>query len=151
MVRPWTRDAPGSTGQEGFISESKRGSPRPERTPTSTKSTGVPRPMVSESSTTKVPSESRERAHRTASSRPPIRPGVAFVRVPPELPILPPSSHAAGAMTTAASSGAGRKDDPVPGAGRPLIKAGRPYGDSPGRITILSPSTYWGLRISTTS
>src|SRR5215207_4428752 len=94
------RDAPGSTRQEGLISESKRSSPRHERTPTSTKSTGVPRPVVSESRTTKSPSERRERAHRTASSRPPIRAGGAPVRVPLKLPIHGSSSHGASAVAT---------------------------------------------------
>src|SRR5215217_7338243 len=94
------RDAPRSTRQEGLISESKRSSPRHERMPTSTKSTGVPRPVVSESRTTKSPSERRERAHRTASSRLPIRAGGTPVRVPLKLPIHGSSSHGASAVAT---------------------------------------------------
>src|SRR5215218_2298835 len=79
MVWPWTRDALGSTRQEGLISELKRGSPRPERTPTSTKSMGLPRPVVSESRTTKSSFKRRERAH----------PQRAEVRLPAALALYP--------------------------------------------------------------
>src|SRR5215208_2384424 len=108
------RDAPGSTRQEGLISESKRGSPRLERAPTSTKSMGLPRPVVSESSTTKSLSERRERAHRAASSRLPIRAGEASVRVPLKLPINLLSSHDAGARATLVSFGVVQEDDLLP-------------------------------------
>src|SRR5215203_4543972 len=114
MVWPWTRDAPGSTRQEGLISELKRDSPRPERTPTSTKSMGLPRPVVSESSTTKSPFKRRERAHRTASSRLPIRTGEASVGVPLKLPIYLPYSHEAGARTTPVSFEVVQEDDLLP-------------------------------------
>src|ERR671911_2582487 len=88
-------------GQEGLISESKRGSPRLDTTPTSTKSTGFPKPVVSESKTTNSPPDKRERAHRMASSLLHIRAGEACVRMLLELPILPSSSHVARALTTA--------------------------------------------------
>ena len=79
---------PGSMGHEGHTSESKRASPRLETIPTSTKSIGVPRPVVSESKTTNSPSDKRERAHRMASSRLPIRAGGASVGMLLILPIL---------------------------------------------------------------
>src|SRR5918997_5237382 len=88
-------------GHEGSISESKRGSPRPDTTPTSTKSMGLPRPVVSESRTTNSAPDRRERAHLVASSLLSIRAGEASGRVLLGLPILFPSSHGAGALTTA--------------------------------------------------
>lgn len=110
---PWTRDAPGSMGHEGAISESKRISPRQDTMPISTKSMGLPRPVVSESRTTKSPPERRERAQRTASFRLPIRAGDASSCVLLELPILSLSSHDAGATATPVSTPAGRSDEPI--------------------------------------
>src|SRR5215208_5856752 len=80
-------------GHEGLISESKRVSPRLDKTPTSTKSMGLPRPVVSESKTTNSPPDKRERAQRMASSLLSIRAGEAPVGMLIELPILLSSSH----------------------------------------------------------
>src|SRR5215208_3638913 len=128
MVWPWTRDAPGSTRQEGLISEFKRDSPRPERTPTSTKSMGLPRPVVSESRTTKSPFKRRERAHRTASSRLPIGAGGTSVRVILKLPILRLSSHGASAKATQAAFGVGQEDENLSGRPRQGRRLSRPLG-----------------------
>src|SRR5918993_4016208 len=87
--------------QEGSISEPKRGSPRLDKTPTSTKSMGLPRPVVSESKTTNSPPDKRERAHRMASSLLSIRAGEASVGMLLESCILLSSSHGTGALTTA--------------------------------------------------
>src|SRR3954454_8202984 len=88
-------------GHEGLISESKRGSPRLDKTPTSTKSMGLPRPVVSESKTTNSPPDKRERAHQMASSLLSIRAGEAHVGMLLERNILFSSSHGTGALTTA--------------------------------------------------
>src|SRR5215213_11880133 len=90
-------------GHEGLISESNRGSPRLDRTPTSTKSMGLPRPVVSESKTTNSPADKRERAQRMASFLLSIRAGEATVGMLIELLILLSSSHGTHALTTAGS------------------------------------------------
>src|SRR5215213_587191 len=102
-VWPWTRAARGSMRQEGLISESKRGSLRLDRMPTSTKSMGLPRPVVSESKTTNSPPAKRERAQRMASSLLSMRAGEASVGMLLEPCILFSSSHGTGALTTAVS------------------------------------------------